>query len=76
MTDPQQGPRPRARDKQTDALVRAAWDAGWRVEQGRKHIRVYPPDPTQAIVTIAGTPSDHRTVKNTRAQLRRSGLDC
>ena len=39
------------------------------------HLRVYPPDKTQDIIHVPGTPSDPRSMKNLIALLRRSGFD-
>lgn len=56
-------------------LYDAAKAAGWRIElTGGDHVRWYPPDGGRPVVS-ALTPSDHRAAKNTRAYLRRSGLD-
>lgn len=48
---------------------------GWRIVAGGKHIKAFPPDTTRPMVTIPTTPSDHRSLRNTIAQLRRSGAD-
>jgi len=67
--------RPKVKNKQLDAMVEAAWSAGWWAEKGQGgHVKCYPPDRTKAMVVVANTPSDHRTVPNTRSFLRRSGL--
>lgn len=53
-------------------LAKQAQAAGWRVEQTRNgHLRFL--GPNGQIVICSGTPSDCRSVKNTRAQLRRGG---
>lgn len=66
--------RPAAKDKECDALVAAAWEAGWWCERaGNEHVKCYPPN-DKRMVPIPNTPSDWRTVRNKRAQLRRSGL--
>jgi hypothetical protein len=62
------------RSRGTEELVEAARKAGWRVVEG-KHVIVYPKDPTKAPVVLARTPSDHRAYMNSRARLRRAGLD-
>lgn len=54
-------------------LIDTVVEQGWRVEKGRKHVKVYPPDKSRPIVTIPSTPSDRRAVANVRSQLRRSG---
>lgn len=67
--------RPKARRKDYDALVKAAWEAGWWCERrGSSYIRCYPPDGTEW-VTVKQTPSGSRTLENTKAQFRRRGLD-
>jgi predicted RNA binding protein YcfA (HicA-like mRNA interferase family) len=55
-------------------LVRRAHKQGWSVERTRNgHLRFRPPTGKgQAIVGT--TPSDHRTIRNIRAHLRRLGL--
>lgn len=56
-------------------IEQAAREQGWRVERTKKgHIRFVPPDATKPMVVAAGTPSDHRSIRNLVAQLRRSGL--
>lgn len=45
---------------------------GWQIEEARKHIKCWAPD-GETMVTIPSTPSDHRAIKNAKAQLRRSG---
>lgn len=47
---------------------------GWRVEQTKGgHWRLYAPD-GEHIVHAASTPSDHRALANTIAQMRRYGF--
>lgn len=56
--------------------AKAAAKAGWKVRQTRKgHVQFIPPDESMPIVTTGGTPSDHRSIKNFEAQLRRSGAN-
>lgn len=60
--------------KELRPLVRAAIAAGWTVTKtGGGHLRFR--SPTGALVFAPSTPSDHRSVKNTAAELRRHGLD-
>jgi hypothetical protein len=67
--------RPKAKDKQLDAMVERAWKAGWWCRYaGSGHVVCYPPDEGR-MVDVANTPSDHRTVPNTRSYFRRAGLD-
>lgn len=61
-----------ASPKEMRALLRAAEDAGWKVELKRKHYRLQSPE--GEIVFLPSTPSDRRSVLNSRAQLRRAGL--
>ncbi len=55
------------------ALTDEQLNPGWRVEQGGKHLKAYPADKAQPMVTVPLTPSDHRSIKNLRAQLKRAG---
>jgi hypothetical protein len=56
-------------------LVGESERQGWAVERGRKgQLKLIPPDPTKQIVFIHGTPSDHRAIKNTIAEMRRQGF--
>jgi hypothetical protein len=61
--------------KEYRLLVKAAWEAGWKVERRRKYIYCTPLDPEADIVKIAMTPSSSRTLENTKAALRAAGLD-
>jgi hypothetical protein len=48
---------------------------GWRTEQTKSgHWRFIPPDPTKPMVVTSSTPSDHRTLMNFIAELRRKGF--
>jgi hypothetical protein len=56
-------------------IEKAAKEQAWRVERTTRGHRMFvPPDPTKRIVYGPGTPSDHRSIKNTLASLRRQGL--
>jgi hypothetical protein len=56
-------------------LKRAAQEQGWQTGTTRRgHQRWVPPDPKKPIVVGAGTPGDHRSMKNFLAQLRKSGF--
>ena len=65
-------------------LIDAAQKAGWEVGVSKKcHIQFKAPEGTtdtqgEPVRTIMGpgTPSDWRSYRNMRAQLRRAGLDC
>ena len=62
--------------KELKRLIRIARAQGWTVEATRKgHWWFRPPDPTAGQVLVAGTPSDHRALRNAKAKLRQAGLD-
>jgi hypothetical protein len=66
--------RPKLRNRDMDALVRLAWDAGWWCERGgNNHIKCYPPNDSR-MVPVPSTPSGSRTAANVLAALRRGGL--
>lgn len=47
---------------------------GWRVRETKNnHIQFFPPE--GPIIVAGSTVSDHRSLKNTRADLKRAGLD-
>lgn len=55
-------------------VIRALEIQGWRVAKtGQGHYRAAPPNEAAQVVHF-GTSSDHRALKNTIAQLRRSGF--
>lgn len=55
-------------------IIRAAKDQGWEVTKtSRLHVKFIPPG-DRPPVYAPGTPSDVRSMANTIAQLRRSGL--
>ena len=60
-------------DKEIVKLIKELERQGWRVERGSKHFIAYSPDTSVRPITIPGTPSDHRSLKNLRAELRRGG---
>jgi len=64
-------------DKEIRKIVKALEDEkvnpGWRVEDRTKHLFAYPADKNFSPVTIPLTPSDHRSIRNLRAQLKRCG---
>lgn len=64
----------RKKNPSLNDVLRAIEAAGWRTRRGSKHLLIYPPDGSRPL-TIGGSPQDHRTWKNTVAQLRRLGLD-
>ena len=56
-------------------VIREAERQGWTIEHGRKgQLKLVPPDPSRQIVTVHRTPSDHRALENTLANMRRQGL--
>jgi hypothetical protein len=70
------GKRPKVKNRELDAMVAAAWQAGWHcVKLSKGHVMCYPPDKTMKPVLVASTPSDHRTIPNTRAAMRQRGLN-
>ena len=54
-------------------LVRAAQLENWEVRHKRRHLQLASPD-GHTLVTVPGTPSDRRSYLNTRAALRRAGV--
>jgi hypothetical protein len=54
------------------SLLRAADKAGAHIERRRRHFAVH--HDGRIITTVPTTPSDHRSLKNARATLRRAGL--
>lgn len=64
-----------ARKKEIKRLVALAEEQGWTVEVRRtNHLCFKAPD-GESMVFAPATPSDHRSMKNVRAQLRREGLE-
>lgn len=64
--------RPRAGDREVDKLVGAAHSQGFAISRtGSGHLRLSKGGES---VVVPSTPSDHRSVKNARAALRRAGL--
>lgn len=55
-------------------LKREAIRQGWRIVQGRRHLKWYPADQDMPFVVTSATPSDHRAIRNIRSDLKRSGL--
>lgn len=67
--------RPKVRDREHDALVKAAWEAGWWCEQRKGgSVLCLAPDGVGK-VTVHGTANDPRSFKNVRSDFRRAGLD-
>lgn len=57
--------------KDLKKIFKALEDQGWRIDRRGKHVKCKPP--SGPIVTVPSTPSDHRSLLNSRAQLRRAG---
>lgn len=58
---------------ETKKLALVAQEQGWRVEATKGgHVRFVPPQ--GRVVIVSKTPSDHRSILNSRALLRRQGL--
>lgn len=64
----------RFRGVRTDVrdLLRSAEKAGAHIERRRRHYAVH--HGGRIIATVPSTPSDHRSLKNARATIRRAGL--
>lgn len=60
--------------KDLKKLMRRIEEAGWRVEDRGKSWACYSPD-GETIVFVHKTPSDHRVMRNTLADLKRGGYD-
>jgi hypothetical protein len=60
--------------RRTDDVLRRVEKLGYEVRRnGSGHVKVY--DGDRLLVSMASTPSDHRSVRNTIATLRRAGID-
>lgn len=66
--------RPKVSNRDLDDMIVLAWDAGWWGRQAGSYAMMYSPDLVY-MVKVPSTPSDHRTVRNKRAQFRRAGLN-
>lgn len=63
------------RHKGLSQLVKLAQSQGWLVERTQSgHIRFIPPSADRPMIVSSSTPSDHRSIKNLKARLKRSGL--
>ena len=62
-------------DKEVREIAEKLVKQGWRIEEGSKHAKAYPPDPTKSVVILPGTPGKGRWKQNLISQLRRSGAD-
>jgi hypothetical protein len=67
--------RPKAKDKDKDKLVQAAWDQGAWCEPGKSgYVKIFPPDSTE-MVLVECSGSDYRSFANIRGRLRRAGIN-
>lgn len=57
-----------------EKVRQSALEQGWSEESIKKGLRLVPPDSSKPMVVLHRTPSDHRALKNTIAQMRRSGF--
>lgn len=64
----------RGMSKDHAQLVKKAKKQGWTVQYKGKHPRLVSPDGSYFVV-MPLTASDHRSFLNTRAELRRAGLE-
>jgi hypothetical protein len=56
-----------------EQVLHAAEKQGCRIEQGkRNHFKIFPP--RGPMITMSCTPSDHRSIRDTIARLRRAGI--
>ncbi len=60
-------------DKEFRKVIRRAERQGWRIKATKKGSMLFPPDGTKEIVTIHGTPSDHRAFNNFMTRMNASG---
>ena len=63
----------KSEQREQRALIEAAEEQGWKVIERASNIQLRAPD-GEGLVTLHRTDSDHRAIKNTRARLRRLGL--
>ena len=58
-------------DKDLDHYIKKLLCEGWMYERGRKHGRLLAPG-GKGIATVAGSPSDYRSLQNVRRDVRRA----
>jgi len=69
-----QAKRPRVKARELDKMIETAWQRGWwATKRTNGHVMCYSPDGAR-MIDVANTPSDHRTIPNTRSYFRRAGL--
>jgi predicted RNase H-like nuclease len=59
-----------SRDKDVNRLVCELVREGWRYRRGGKHGKLFSPE-TTGFLTIPGSPSDHRTLRNMRSDVQK-----
>lgn len=64
---------PKHPNKDFHKLLKAAWSEGWWCERRRKYIYCFSTN-GEDIVKLPLTPSDWRTIRNTKRNLRAAGL--
>ena len=66
--------RPTVKNKELDKMIEKAWAEGWWADyRSNGHVMCYAPNGGNTVL-VANTPSDHRTVPNTKSYFRRAGL--
>lgn len=60
--------------KEVEKLVKQirTWP-GWRVEEGTKGYKVFPPDKSHPMIPVHHTPSGSRYIANKKSELKRAG---
>lgn len=59
--------------KEYGAILAKLEAQGWRVRQGTRHVRLFPPDLGQPPYTMSNSPSDWRSWRNMLCELKRRG---
>lgn len=52
----------------------AVRNQGWRLERGKRHYKLYPPDRTMRMVTVSTTPGGRGFRAKVLADMKRSGF--
>lgn len=61
--------------RQIKDWIKLAESKGWRVVQGKGHIKFYPADKSKDMTVVPSTPGGgNRAIDNARAALKRAGL--
>lgn len=67
--------RPKVKDKQLDAMVKAAWAAGWwAVRRPSGHVMCFHPTDMKEKVLVNNTAGDPHVVPRIRSYFRKAGL--